>query len=215
MEELYPGGRSLGSVLERVRDLSTSDFAAEIQKKLNEFRSLRNQPWEILFGELCFCILAANTSAEMGLRTQNLIGIDGFLNLSQLDLAARLRNVKYRFYNLRSKFIVQARSIGPCLPEILNFSPWDAREYLVSNVMGIGYKEASHFLRNVGIFSFAILDKHILRMLSGGAAPLKVSSPRKYLEIEKIFIEIASSVDMEPGVLDLYMWKIATGKLIK
>ncbi len=200
-------------------DLMNSPFAQEVQAKAAEFRSMGQKPAEDLFGELCFCILAANTSAEMGLRTQMSIGNYGFINYPEEKLRDDLKKVKYRFYNLRSSFIVKARPIIDRLPDIAGrMDPWEAREFLVKNVKGIGYKEASHFLRNVGVFSFAILDKHIIRMLSSAfpdGREAKITSPARYLEMEKYFLALAESLNLEPGILDLYMWKIATGKLIK
>ncbi len=218
MEELKTDYADLDSVLARVRELSLSPFSLEVEKRANEFRAMGSEGYEKLFGELCFCILAANTSAEMGLRTQNYIGTSGFLELPQDMLRDRLKSVKYRFYNLRSKFIVQARDIARELPSIVrDCDPDYARKFLVDNVMGIGYKEASHFLRNVGVFRFAILDKHIVRMLSPGenGELQKITSPKRYLEMERRFLEISARLGMEPGILDLYMWKIATGKMIK
>ncbi len=200
-------------------DLMNSPFALEVQAKAAEFRNMGQQSAEDLFGELCFCILAANTSAEMGLRTQMSIGNYGFINYPEEKLRDDLKKVKYRFYNLRSSFIVKARPIIDRLPDIAGrMDPWEAREFLVKNVKGIGYKEASHFLRNVGVFSFAILDKHIIRMLSSAlpdGREAKITSPARYLEMEKYFLALAESLNLEPGILDLYMWKIATGKLIK
>lgn len=218
MEELRNAYTELDSVLATVRELSLSPFSFEVESRANEFRAMGREGYEKLFGELCFCILAANTSAEMALRTQNSIGIRGFLELPQDILRDRLKSVKYRFYNLRSKFIVQAREIARELPSIVRAGDADyARKFLVDNVMGIGYKEASHFLRNVGVFKFAILDKHIVRMLSqGGSGEIqKITSPKRYLEMERRFLKISDHLGMEPGILDLYMWKIATGKMIK
>lgn len=200
-------------------DLINSPFALEVRAKADEFRRMGQRSAEDLFGELCFCILAANTSAEMGLRTQMAIGNDGFINSPEEKLRNDLKNVKYRFYNLRSAFIVGARPVMNMLPDIAGrMDPWEAREFLVKNVKGIGYKEASHFLRNVGVFRFAILDKHIIRMLSSAfpdGREAKITSPSRYLEMERYFLDLAESLNLEPGILDLYMWKIATGKLIK
>lgn len=200
-------------------DLINSPFALEVQAKADEFRRMGQRSAEDLFGELCFCILAANTSAEMGLRTQMAIGNDGFINSPEEKLRNDLKNVKYRFYNLRSAFIVGARPVMNMLPDIAGrMDPREAREFLVKNVKGIGYKEASHFLRNVGVFRFAILDKHIIRMLSSAfpdGREAKITSPSRYLEMERYFLDLAESLNLEPGILDLYMWKIATGKLIK
>lgn len=203
--------------IDQVGLLRMSDTSLEVLEKREEFIRVGQSGPEDLFSELCFCLLAANTSAEMGLRVQKVVGRRRFLSLPEEDLSALLKRVKYRFYNVRSKFIVNARWIAPELPELLVSSDRNAvREYLVSNVDGIGYKEASHFLRNVGIFDFAILDKHVQRMLLP-VSDVRVGSltPRKYLELESMFRKISETFELEPGILDLYMWKIATGRIIK
>jgi N-glycosylase/DNA lyase len=203
--------------IDQVMSLRMSETSLEVLEKREEFIRIGRSGPEDLFSELCFCILAANTSAEMGLRVQKVIGSRRFLSLPEDELCSLLKRVKYRFYNVRSKFIVGARWIAQELPELVASRDRKAsREYLVSNVYGIGYKEASHFLRNVGIFDFAILDKHVQAMLLPGLNE-KIGSltPKKYLELEEDFKKISGRFDMEPGILDLYMWKIATGRIIK
>ncbi len=218
METLSSSGSRQVSIIERVRKLASSSFSQDVNKRAEEFLSFRKASREQIFGELCFCLLTANTSAEMGVRTQEAIGLEGFMNLDQLALRNALKESKYRFYNLRSRFIVDSRWIMDELPDLINSrDPFKTREYLVENIKGIGYKEASHFLRNVGVFDFAILDKHILRMLLSEKPDLniKVASRRNYLETEQVILGMAKDMGLQPGILDLYMWKIATGKLIK
>jgi len=208
----YPG------VLSKVREMMSSDFRTAVENRKNDFiRAGKSSPG-FIYGELCFCILTANTSAEMGIRTQEIIGLDGFLNYDEETMRNRLKESKYRFYNVRSKFLVQSRWIVDSLPDILAMKDRiEARDYLVNNLKGIGYKEASHFLRNVGIFDFSILDKHILNMIKKEYPERKftVGSRKNYLETEKTILEFADSISLEPGILDLYLWKIATGKLLK
>ena len=119
---------------------------------------------------------------------------------------------------MRSRFISDSRWIIDELTELIRSTDKaGVREYLVANVPGIGFKEASHFLRNVGIFDFAILDKHILSILRKEfpGRSIKVNSKYWYLETEKLFIDLSRNISMEPGILDLYLWEIATGKIIK
>lgn len=205
-------------ILEEVSKLMSSEVADIINSRAADFSDMGNRSKEEIFGELCFCLLTANTSAEMGIRTQKLIGLDGFINHDQEFLSKELKRIKYRFYNVRSNFIVQARWIIDELPGLLKSADRaSAREYLVENVKGIGYKEASHFLRNVGVFDFAILDKHIMRMLSREYNfEMPKSIQRKdYYKNEEIVVSLSGKVDLAPGIFDLYMWKIATGKIIK
>lgn len=205
-------------ILSEVGRLINSDVSHIITSRAQQFREMGKKSKEEIFGELCFCLLTANTSAELGIRTQNEIGLDGFITYDQNFLRDELKRIRYRFYNVRSNFIVDARWIMNELPGLLSSDDmYETREYLVENVKGLGYKEASHFLRNVGVFDFAILDKHIMKMLSeeyGFKLP-KAVSRKEYYKNEKIVIDLAGRVDLEPGIFDLYMWKIATGKIIK
>lgn len=195
-----------------------SEVSQIISTRVSEFREMGSRSREEIFGELCFCLLTANTSAELGIKTQSMIGLNGFLNYDRTFLRDELKRIRYRFYNVRSNFIVEARWIIDELPGLLKSSNrYDTREYLVENVKGLGYKEASHFLRNVGVFDFAILDKHIMKMLSveySFKLP-KAVSRKEYFSNEEKVVDLARRVDLEPGIFDLYMWKIATGKVIK
>lgn len=205
-------------ILDQVDELRKSSFRKLVEAKQKEFISAGMSTKEFIFGELCFCILTANTSAELGLKIQSRISPEQFLTLPESDLRNTLKKYRYRFYNTRSAFISRNRWVMDDLPGILRWKDRDeAREYLVGNLYGIGYKEASHFLRNTGIFDFAILDKHILRILSDdlGIETGKISQKNRYKTIEERFRDISKSFDMSPGVLDLYLWKIATGKLLK
>ncbi|PYB69188.1 N-glycosylase [Thermoplasma sp. Kam2015] len=195
--------------------LDDDNVRSLIYSKAEEFRSIGRSSKETLFKELVFCILAANTSASMSLRMQEAIG-DGFLYMSRDELRNALKTNKYRFYNVRSDFIVRSRSIIDELPEIVKSSDHEgSRDYLVENVYGVGYKEASHFLRNVGIFDFAILDKHIMKWMSQYYPVKKNSSKKNYLYNEEIFRGLSASLGVEPGILDLFIWYSETGTVIK
>jgi len=198
-----------------------NDIKIHYNKKINnriiDFINIGKSSNRSLFIELSFCILTANTSAEMGIKTQKYI-MDGFIDYDEYKLKNELKNIKYRFYNKRSNYIINARFIINDLKGLLSGNNKTyIREYLVNNIKGIGYKEASHFLRNTGTFDFAILDKHIMKILKeyNYISEIKLNSKKDYLETEKIFNNIAESYNLKPGILDLYLWKIATDKILK
>jgi len=93
------------------------------------------------------------------------------------------------------------------------------REWLVNNIKGIGYKEASHFLRNIGFGkNIAILDRHILRNLKhfGAIEEIPKSIGReRYMQIEKNMAEFAREVDIPISHLDLLLWYKETGEIFK
>ncbi|ABR31646.1 DNA lyase [Thermosipho melanesiensis] len=198
---------------------SIKDKAKEmVEERWNEFVELGRNGSEIdLFSELSFCVLTANWSAKGGIIAQKEIG-EGFFTSDLKELENALRKVGHRFPVARARYIFENRWIVGKIRKILSLPIKDAREYLVKNVKGIGWKEASHFLRNVGICNISILDKHVLRLLYKYGYIEDVPkgwSKKKYLEIEKIFIDIAEKFEECPGKFDLYLWYYLKGKVEK
>ena len=83
---------------------------------------------------------------------------------------------------------------------------------------GVGYKESSHFLRNVGFSDVAILDRHVLSVLHEHGLIDVVPRPPtrgRYLEIERKLEELAGKLGFTLGELDLYLWYLKTGEVLK
>lgn len=198
----------LADEIERVR---ASDVKELVKSRLKEFRDVKDR-----FSELCFCILTANSTAERCISVQKNVGM-GFLNLSFEDLVYELKKNGCRFHTKRAGYIVEARRIAGELDEVLKLNGNDAREWLVNNVKGIGMKEASHFLRNVGFKDLAIVDFHIVELLvrEGLIERPKKIDEKKYLEIEEVLRGIGDKLGMSLAELDLYLWYIETGKVLK
>ena len=99
----------------------------------------------------------------------------------------------------------------------LEDTPLELRDWLVENIKGYGYKEASHFLRNIGLGEqLAILDVHILRELSENGLiskdeKMKGLSPKLYLETEKTFVGLAKKLGLKPAELDIAVWLARSG----
>ena len=87
----------------------------------------------------------------------------------------------------------------------------------MKNVKGLGYKEASHFLRNTGRKNVAIIDFHIADLLENHRLieKPKTISKAKYLEIENVLKKIGMKAGMHQSELDLYLWYMETGKILK
>jgi len=205
---------NLVKISEELKELK-KEIGSLVEEKLREFKEMGKKGSEEWFNELCFCILTANYSALGGLRIQKKIS-DGFLTLSEGELKRRLRELGHRFPNKRAEYIVGARGHAKDLKEKV-LSAKDPREWLVRNIRGIGYKEASHFLRNVGYEDYAILDYHILDLLEkeGIIKRPKTLTRKKYLEIEEKLRKIARRLGMNLAELDLYLWYKETGKVLK
>ncbi|MFX0096232.1 MAG: N-glycosylase/DNA lyase [Candidatus Hodarchaeota archaeon] len=212
-------------LVDEIKRLKSSKTGRVIRERIEEFISLHDQDSECWFSELCFCLLTANCSAELGIRVQQAIGQE-FSSLPRRTLVKELRRVGYRFPNRRAQFIVEARKYSDIKKVILQRLEdnnqerdiKDLREWLVKNIKGLGYKEVSHYLRNVGYLNVAILDRHILRILLeyGLIDDIpRTLTRRKYLEIESIVNRLAERVNLSIGELDLYLWHMRTGKILK
>jgi len=207
-------------IIGSISALKNGPVGARIQGRMGGFRAAGAGSAEDLFSELCFCILTANYSAEGGMRIQKEIG-DGFIALDLDALSRRLKALGYRFPNARAGYIASNRAHIPFLKDAISLekAPFERREWLVENIMGFGYKEASHFLRNIGQSDFAIVDFHIVDLLVRHGMirkPKTRSLNRKaYLEVEAKLGEIAKRAGLSQGELDLYLWYMETGKILK
>jgi N-glycosylase/DNA lyase len=152
------------------------------------------------------------------IRIQEDVG-EGFLTLSRDRLAAKLREHGHRFPEARADYIVAARIHAGTLKESLQSLPdeTEAREWVVRTFRGIGYKEASHFLRNIGYKSLAIIDFHIIDLLVRHRLieRPKTLTKRRYLDIESVLGGIAGKAGLSLAELDLYLWFMETGKVLK
>ncbi len=209
-------------LMQQILTAKNSSVKETINQRLADFSSFAEKNLDEWFSELCFCILTANSKAETAISIQKQLGKNGFLVKSQEELSSIIRQNKHRFHNNKAKYIVMARPHRLIKSTILLLAKkqgeTEAREWLVSNIKGIGYKEASHFLRNVGYKNIAILDRHILSLMleQGLLAEKPKSLNRKtYLKIEKEFAKIAKRAGMSLAELDLYMWFLKTGKVLK
>ncbi|HEY8541605.1 MAG TPA: N-glycosylase/DNA lyase [Pseudothermotoga sp.] len=190
-----------------------------VEERFKEFKWLgENGSEEDLFSELCFCVLTANWSAQGGIKAQRSIGTEGFLNLSEDDLEAFLVAIGHRYPKARASYIVRNRSLIGKLRSLIKMNPFVAREWLVRNALGIGFKEASHFLRNVGIEELAILDRHVLSIMNKykiiDQVPKSLTKSR-YLTYEERLREFANQFGESLGKLDLYLWYFIKGKVEK
>jgi len=201
---------NLSEVAKKVTSFKRTPMYKEVKKRLNEFEFERKSHHE-WFSEMCFCLLTANASAESGIRVQKAIG-KGFMDLSPSDLSKKLRALKYRFPNVRAKYITEARKCHKIKDMIKGMKSIEAREFLVKNVKGLGMKEASHFLRNTGRTDVAIIDRHILRIMGH---EVKGISKEKYLEIEHELSDLSHLTNTTLAELDLILWGIQTGKVLK
>jgi len=210
--------RTMQVLLDKIQALKTNETKERIDARLTEFSEIRTHSIDLIFRELCFCIMTANCSASKCMEVHEEIG-NGFLTLSETVLVNKFKELGYRFPNIRSKYILDARKKISQLESIIKSGDNgpNLREWIVKNVKGIGYKEASHFLRNIGYNDYAIIDFHIIDLLVNYNL---IQKPRtltknKYFEIEEILKNIGEKLNLNLAELDLYLWYLETGKILK
>ena len=213
------------------RDLETlqAELAAKgetIRARLEHFRRVGRSDDRGIFEELCFCILAIQSTARGSDAAVRALAQEGLLWSGDPVAIGRALRHHTRFHNHKAAYLVRARerffsTDPPALKATLDRFPTarDAREWLVREVDGFGYKEASHFLRNIGRGEdLAILDRHVLSNLLQhrviGRMP-KSLTPRRYLEIEARASAFARTLGVSLGVLDLLLWSRETGEVFK
>jgi N-glycosylase/DNA lyase len=198
----------------------------EILARLKEFEQNRLQKSdEEIFGELTFCLLTPQSRAKSCWEAIVTMKEQQLLVTGSVD---RIRKSLHcvRFHNKKAEYIVAARklfltngriSIKPLIEKFTNI--YECREWLVKNIKGLGYKEAGHFLRNMGLGEkLAILDRHILRNLSQFGVIYEIPTSlgkAKYLQIEKKMIEFSQQIGIPMSHLDLLWWYKETGEIFK
>jgi N-glycosylase/DNA lyase len=207
----------MNNLLSTIDALKHTDTQRKIQRRIQQFKKIDTHSAEELFKELCFCILTANFNSERTIRIHGKL-YSCFCTETKESLAQKLRQNGYRFPNTRAAYIVQATEKYDMLPTIIQTLPHEERrDWLVNNIAGIGYKEASHFLRNIGFDDYAIIDFHILDLLERYhiIKKPKTLTIKKYKEIEQILQTVATKTQLTLAQLDLYLWFLETGKILK
>jgi N-glycosylase/DNA lyase len=206
-----------------------SSYAAKknlIKYRLGEFRDVFEEGDDVrIFEELAFCIFAAGASARMAVKSvESVKGV--LMSADPQELSRRLKGV-HRFPNSRANYVIHTREwlrkdYDFRIKDLILYlnNPADRRDFFANyqGIKGIGYKEASHFLRNIGFGGYAILDKHILRTLHEFELidDLKPPTSRSnYMRIERKLKNLAASLEIDFDELDLLLWSEKTGEIIK
>jgi N-glycosylase/DNA lyase len=179
-----------------------------IRERLKEFQSLNQQQ---KFQELQFCLLTPQSKAQKC--WQAVQELSRIKNPSYNQIT-KILSTKTRFHHTKAKRILNSKKIWEKIQPLLSESnTLSLRNSIANEVSGYGLKEASHFLRNIGLSKnkIAILDRHILRNLKVE----KIKSPKHYLEIEQQFLNHANSINVPPDELDLLWWSRENGEIFK
>lgn len=197
-----------------------------IISRLNEFKQLweRGNDEEI-FAELVFCLLTPQSKANLcWIGVENLVRKNLLFKNNVNEVVNELNGVRFKYK--KAKYIIETGkyfinngkiTIKEKIDKFKSIN--ELRDWLVKNVMGLGYKEASHFLRNIGLGeNLAILDRHILKNLHllGLIDEIPNSlSQKRYFEIESKMIKFAAKINIPMSHLDLLLWYKETGEIFK
>ena len=200
----------------------------EIRARLDQFRQMWHKGSdEQLWEELVYCIFTAGASARMGFRAVEAIRpflMDG----EREDMTLALKHAgAHRFPVERPCYIVVTRNYlrehcqMALRQKLESFAdPIERRDWLAreKQIKGLGYKESSHFLRNIGLMGHAILDKHVmsclldLRVVETAKPP---ATRARYLETEDRLRLFAREIRIDFDELDLVLWSMKTGEVLK
>ena len=208
----------MNELISKIENLRNDEIKKVIDQKMLEFESFKEKSDNEIFKELCFCLMTANFNAAKSIIIQKEIN-DGFLNWEKAKLAEELVKLGHRFPNARAGFIYEAQKYKDSIKQILDSIDNDIekRAWLVKNIKGLGLKESSHFLRNIGYKDVAIIDFHIIDLLVKESLieRPKTITPKVYIEVENLLRELSGKVNINMGELDLYLWYEETGKVLK
>lgn len=203
------------------------NIRSRIEERLDEYRKIwRDGDNKDIFCELAFCILTPQSKARNAgkaiseLRDNNLLFTGSeeemlpFLNIVRFN-----RTKAKNLYILRKQMTDEnGKFITKDFFSTFN-SAFEMREWIVKNIRGMSYKEASHFLRNVGFGQeLAILDRHILKNLVAldviKEIP-KTVTPKLYKEIEEKLKEYCKEIDIPMENIDLLLWYLEAKDIFK
>lgn len=180
---------------------------------------------EDVWQSLVFCILSSQVRTSVAAKaTQDVIEevrfFDAPISCDEVYRRAKIALIgaKYRFPDLKSRQIASSWFAFAQIKEVLyefldSFSTeLEAREAIARLFPGVGFKQASMFLRDVGYASrLCVIDTHLLwycgRM---GRRHQGAMTARKYLEIEEFLLGQSDALGVCPRVFDSAIWVAVT-----
>ncbi len=196
-----------------------------IKTQLDEFKEVREKADDKrVFEELTFCILTSAVGPKVGAKSLEAIK-DILLEASPEELEERLTGVHK--YPEKAYYIVHSRDYlkseyGLKMNDLVNSfkDRLELREFfaLNKNIKGLGLTQASHFLRNIGIKGYAILDRNVVRSLNDLGVldnPKPPTTKKRYLEAEGKMTEFAAELGIDIEELDMLLWSMKTGHIPK
>ncbi|MEK6825434.1 MAG: DNA lyase [Nanoarchaeota archaeon] len=197
-------------------NVSYRQHKEKIVQRLSKFEEL---PARNYFNELQFCLLTPQSNAH---RCWEAVQEINKLNKQTPSVIREILRTRTRFHNNKTRYLLEARKNWPSIKQFLtNTDRKSIRNNLAEEILGMGYKEAGHFLRNIGKSNnqIAILDRHILRNLEQLKVITKkdliIKNAKHYKQIEDKFLAFSKQVNIPIDHLDLLFWSKETGEVFK
>ncbi|NNE98049.1 MAG: N-glycosylase [Pyrinomonadaceae bacterium] len=198
----------------------------EILGKLAEFDNIwKTGSDERLWEEMVFCFFTGGCSAKMGLRS--IEAVRSHLMTGNHEDVMNALVGSHRYPRARAGYVIASRTFledhcGMRIREKLSSfdDDFERRDWLVKEkgIKGLGYKEASHYLRNIGFKGYAILDKHVLNCLAELNIidePKPPNNRSRYLTTETRLKKFADQIEIDFDEMDLVLWSMKTGEILK
>lgn len=194
------------------------DVEEAARKRLESFKSCPCSD-KAIFKELTYCVFAANSSAAMAEKAVELL--EPVIHTGDVDEYKDQVAGKVRFYNVRSEYTAYNHGVINGFDKDLHtiIKEQDSPRRSVKKLFkGVGMKEASHFLRNIGHSGYCILDKHVrqvmcdIDVLNSTSYP---SRPDEYEEAERRIQAFCDANGLDVDVFDLAVWSYKTGRIAK
>ena len=185
----------------------------QIDKKQQSFLSVWHN--DQVFTELTFCICTPQSKAKAGFKASERLKDVQLIEYNRYLIEDILGSSGVRFKKNKTKYLLEAyekysKNIKNVIYEkVIELGEPGTRNWIAENIKGLGMKEASHFLRNIGYGkNVCILDRHILRELERHGV---ISTPEKfdktaYLDIEEKMIAFAHELNIPVFALDFVFW---------
>ncbi|MXW22471.1 MAG: hypothetical protein F4X55_05205 [Candidatus Dadabacteria bacterium] len=189
----------------------------EIRKRLLEFKETFQKADDLqVFHELSFCILSSGVGPKIAGQCMRAIG-EKLADGKEDELLGRIETI-HKYAENVSRYIVFTREYlkeehGFLLKSLVSSfeDRVERRDFFAKNpgIKGLGYMQASHFLRNLGFSGYAILDRNNLASLSELGIIGETKYPltkRRYLETESLMTEAAHELGISLDEFDLLLW---------
>lgn len=208
---------------------AVADLCFEVVERIREASVERSE--QCLWRELSTCLLSSQVPYDLAIAASDAIAETGFWSCSvassadgaeqlagilEQPFAVHGRHRHYRFPRLRARQLMATRqaveAAGGLKPLLRSFENGEgARHWFIVHAPGMGPKQASMFLRNIGASDdLAILDRHVIRYMQEvglwRGRSETISGLQAYQAHETVLRRHARELGHPVGILDWAIW---------